>query len=1114
MKKALSYILISLIISANLLAPISVGWGKNKIEIQKNEASAAGINFDGWDGSINGYKNAFIASSLSQNSSMYVQSSNSSDLSLTVKIDTGVDANTSSLLNWLHLKRTPTTGSVVTSVTRIFSWNLIGDQNLGTFKNTELFVLKVVENGTNNIGWIDVTSRVMAGYLETTIDKYLTMPNAIQIPMTFNSTNGLASFKPGATYTVGLYYLSDGNEDNGESGGETIKGLENNGANYYKIVETTVNTADELNQIVGTGNVDEATTTPGASQNNSKLPACSVDPISTGTFMGCVVQFFYYVLFVPTSYLFALAGTMFDYTFSYSVQDSSYRSAFVTQGWGLVRDFCNMFFIFIMLYVAIGTILSLHSMKTKETIINVVIIGLFINFSLFATQVMIDASNITARVFYNSDAIKITEKSAAGVQNNTPGLEIGADGTIPLSAAIVNKVNPQNLIMSADKINSIKNNSTNGVGNVETTSLGTAQFILVIIMASAVNIVGFTVFLTIAFLFIARVVGLWMAMIIAPLAFFTYILPEMAGTKMIGWKHWWSDTLSLAFLAPVFIFFMYIILKFLQADLITDIVGKSMSGDGLGYFVAILVPFAFIMLFMIKAKKIAVDMSGEFGEMAVKAGSAIGGMALGGAIGAGAFAMRGTIGKMGNALAESKFAKTNGRFGRMLGDAGKWTSGKSFDVRSTSLGGDAMKGMGVDAGKAKEGGYAKHKADVQKKREERAKSLEVGHDEHEMHDLHEKEEGLQTLKNAKSTELTAIQGKIDAWGIDSREKDIRANQLEQRNENIRKSGGTVTQDQENEAVEARAKAISIAKNLQDVKDKKDEIRNDTSDGVMTSVSQKAVDVSNEDAVAAEDEARVARTSANAARNTLNNIPAEEQAAIARAQADAQAATTQAQADAQAAITRAQADAKNAEQAKLTAFTRKMENPSSKEASDAYEEAKNNDTIAKTNLVSVTNNAPAEAQAAAAKAQVDAQVIITDAQTKAQAATTKAQADAQTAITKAQTEAQAATAKAQVALNTAETMATKKETSATGKRARATEIETAHINKTKIARSMNDLEFQEVPEAKQVISTISAGRKTEYATEIKGYWFNHNANEHAAHNIRMNAEIKSDGKVGH
>jgi len=54
----------------------------------------------------------------------------------------------------------------------------------------------------------------------------------------------------------------------------------------------------------------------------------------------------------------------------------------------VVRDFVNIFFIFVLLYIAFATILSLHGFKTKEMIINVIIIGLLMNFSLFAGQLI------------------------------------------------------------------------------------------------------------------------------------------------------------------------------------------------------------------------------------------------------------------------------------------------------------------------------------------------------------------------------------------------------------------------------------------------------------------------------------------------------------------------------------------------------------------------------------------------------------------------------------------------------------------------------------------------------------------------------------------------------
>lgn len=697
MKKVLSYILISLIISANLFAPFSVGWGKNSLEVKSNKAEA-----------------------LFDNKISLTETPSKTDKTITVNFSVAFSQKPAPLTNeGVRITKTDPVSGVADVRTFVVADLTEGGQDTDGFYIYTNPKPVLFDNLTPNTPYI-ITAE--ARQINTITTKYI-------VGLIYNFSN-LWDPKNDTPVDKVIFIIK---------------------------IDGTVTTNPE-----GITKLQTETTQTGTGQNsNGTSLECSILPPNIP---GCIAQAFYYVLFVPTSYLFALAGTMFDYTFSYSVQDSSYRSVFVVQGWGLIRDFCNLFFIFIMLYIAIGTILNLSSVKTKETIINVVIIGLFINFSLFATQLIIDASNITARVFYNSNAIKITEKGANGVAKATPGLEIGADGTIPLSAALVNKVNPQNLIMSADKISSIKNNSTSGVAGVETKSLGVMQFILVIIMASAVNIVGFTVFITVAFLFIARVIGLWLAMILAPLAFFTYILPEMSGIKMIGWKNWWPETLKMAFLAPVFIFFMYLILKFLQADLITDIVGKSMSGDGLGYFVAILVPFAFIMIFMIKAKKIAVDMSGEFGETVTKVGGAVSGMVLGGAVGVGAMAMRGTVGKVGEKLDKAGWVNNmagskNVAFsflGNKFKDVGQKVASKSFDVRNTEMGAAAGKGMGSDIGKGKEGGYTKDRKDFVERKQKRAKEIEVNEDEELTQVVNKAEIDLQVLLNQTTKEFEAI----------------------------------------------------------------------------------------------------------------------------------------------------------------------------------------------------------------------------------------------------------------------------------------------------------------------------------------------------------------------
>lgn len=499
------------------------------------------------------------------------------------------------------------------------------------------------------------------------------------------------------------------------------------------------------------------------------LPACSMLPWGSGTVMGCVAQGFYYILFKPTSFIFALSGKILDFTFFYSIKDTSYRSEFVVQGWKIVKDFCNMFFIFILLYIAFGTILNLNGVKTKEMIINVVIIGLLINFSLFATHLIIDASNILARVFYNQKTIAIVTKNQ---DTNQAKNETGDYGEIKLSEAIIQGVNPVKLITQADRVGKIPTKS-DGVNedNAEKDALSTGTFILVVILAAAVNIVGTIAFLSTALIFIGRVLMLWLAMIFAPLAFFSYIVPAMQDWKMVGWKNWWSDTLKMAFVAPVFAFFMYLIVSFLgtglgiissDANSFSLFSGNEARASSLSFLIGIIVPFVFVMILLMKAKDIAVKMSGEIGAALSKAGAAVAGVGLAAATGGAALAMRGTVGRLGNKMATSKFAKDTWVGRNVTGKVGKGLASSSFDVRATKLGGMAAKGLGVESniGKAKQGGYEKHLSDKVKRKQKRAKELEVSENEPLKQDLNREERALEAVTARSSSQIEYLDGEI------------------------------------------------------------------------------------------------------------------------------------------------------------------------------------------------------------------------------------------------------------------------------------------------------------------------------------------------------------------
>ena len=436
---------------------------------------------------------------------------------------------------------------------------------------------------------------------------------------------------------------------------------------------------------------------------------------SIGNLRGCFAEFAYTIIFKPAAFLFGLTGKALDFTLMYSLDDKSYRSVFVVEGWGIVRDICNLFFIFILLYIAFKVVLGLGSGKSdpKSLIINVIIIGLLINFSLFATRLIIDASNILSRVFYNSETISFKSSSGADAT-------LGSAGEIKFSEVLVQKVNPVSLLTQSGNIGYLGEKSENmtealteaerdqnigsTVSRAEQVSndipVGLGTFVIICFLTAAICIIGIVVFFNLTFVFIARVVMLWLAMILSPIAFFSHTTPELENLKFIGFKNWLKETASMAFVAPIFCFFLYIIITFLDSGLgITD---AYRSPTGFEFVLRILIPFLFLSVLLMKTKDIAISMSGQAGKFVSDMGNKIAGTTIGLATGGAAMAMRGTVGAMGARMARSetltnmeKKGGFRGLVGGTLRNAGLKVGQKSFDFRNTTIGEKAASGLGI-----------------------------------------------------------------------------------------------------------------------------------------------------------------------------------------------------------------------------------------------------------------------------------------------------------------------------------------------------------------------------------------------------------------------------------
>lgn len=353
---------------------------------------------------------------------------------------------------------------------------------------------------------------------------------------------------------------------------------------------------------------------------------CSATDASTW-FSGCLVKYIWYdFLYRTSSWLLRAAAGLMDVFIAYSLSDIMYRTpSFILGGWTVVRDICNMFFIFILLWTAFKMVVNDSHFHANKVIVNIIIVGLLINFSLFFSKLIIDAGNITARVFYNQITVTGTAQDQI-----TGAVKADAVGVAPkaLSEAITSGFGIEQMFSEKTY------NKLAAQGGV-----GTGDMFIIITLGIIVNIIAAWMFFKTSFYFIGRILSLWFAMIFSPAAFTTKILHETEHTAKFGWADWLKNILSASFGAPMFMFFIYLIIRFIGSGFLDGLIDGKDSLDFTGFLIIIILQFMFLIGLIRAASDVAKTMSGMFGgavagalEGAAKfAGGAAIGLATGGA---------------------------------------------------------------------------------------------------------------------------------------------------------------------------------------------------------------------------------------------------------------------------------------------------------------------------------------------------------------------------------------------------------------------------------------------------------------------------------------------------
>lgn len=252
---------------------------------------------------------------------------------------------------------------------------------------------------------------------------------------------------------------------------------------------------------------------------------------------GCVLLFGGWV---SNIILWAVARVLFVVSIFFdmvlSVQNTAFQDQpLVNTGWIIVRDLVNIFYVFILLIIAIGTILQIEAYNAKQLVAKLVISALLVNFSLPLAGIVIDISNVLGNTFY----VHMGQRQ----NNDCAGMNRGSSTCRDIASVLVGGLNLQKVYESNPGFQ-----SKGGFSTLFSLLFSTILGSTLILVTAGTLFAGM-------FLLIARIITLWILLVFSPLAVFCIILPETRGF----WQTWSKRLVSASLVYPIFMFMMYLV---------------------------------------------------------------------------------------------------------------------------------------------------------------------------------------------------------------------------------------------------------------------------------------------------------------------------------------------------------------------------------------------------------------------------------------------------------------------------------------------------------------------------------------------------------------------------
>ena len=305
---------------------------------------------------------------------------------------------------------------------------------------------------------------------------------------------------------------------------------------------------------------------------DEQKPDCNI--LSAG--FGCVL---YWILDALTDFIVdffvSIAAVMFDATVNLAMAPLS-TLTFVQVGFNITLGVANMFFVLILLWIAIATIFDFGEFTARQLLPRLIVAALLINFSLAIGSSIINLSNGIASVFYKKIQTVPLEQ-----QSFLPGAPIASKVMALSKFAVLKGTQPKTSqpATEGELATQIQQDcSTTGTGIFGTISclysitdsLWRWTFNMPAreadILSTAFKAVFFKLLITPILIFvllagaiflIVRTISLAFLLILGPLAFLFMILPYTRAY----YNQWWEGLMKWSFFFPAFMFFIFLSLQ-------------------------------------------------------------------------------------------------------------------------------------------------------------------------------------------------------------------------------------------------------------------------------------------------------------------------------------------------------------------------------------------------------------------------------------------------------------------------------------------------------------------------------------------------------------------------